>query len=162
MLQFRVVANALRAPVQRRVEGHAISDRKLTALNAVWHSPGIGVNALARLLDVRQPTASQLVKALAAQQLIEVRRDSHDRRAVNLHISADGRALLRRLPAGFDFGARLPLALQRMGAESVISLERGLSQLIESLRNANANAEGVQEPERRQRRPPTGANPHAA
>ena len=75
----------------------------------VRQRPGLGVNELAAAMSVRQPTASNLVKNLTQQGLIEVRREGPDRRAVQLHILPEGRRVLRRAPG--PFAGVLPEAL---------------------------------------------------
>ena len=133
LLQSRVVANAVRFAAHPGRQHASVGDRKLLALNAIASKPGMGVNELAGTLGVRQPTASQLVKALAASNLVDVHRDSRDRRAVHIRANARGRTVLRRLPAGFDFGDRLPKAVGELDAASLSSLESGLSELLDAL-----------------------------
>ena len=50
-----------------------------------------GVNELARAIGVRQPTASNLVRSLAAQDCIEIRKEGPDKRAVQLYVEAAAR-----------------------------------------------------------------------
>lgn len=133
LLQFRVIANAVRSPARPVRALHPVTDRKLLALSAIAHAPGIGVNGLAKALGVRQPTASQVVKALAGLHLVEVQRDEGDRRAVRIRPSLAGLAVLQSLPAHFDFGDRLPEALARLDGDSLRSLESGLADLVQAL-----------------------------
>ncbi|MBT9598227.1 MAG: winged helix-turn-helix transcriptional regulator [Vitreoscilla sp.] len=133
LLQFRVIANAVRSTARPVGALHPVTDRKLLALNAIAHAPGIGVNALAKELGMRQPTASQVVKALAGLHLVEVQRDDGDRRAVSIRPSVAGLAVLHGLPAHFEFGDRLPEALARLDGDSLRSLESGLADLVQAL-----------------------------
>lgn len=133
LLQFRVIANAVRTPSRPTGATRRVADRKLLALSAVAQSPGMGVNALAVALGVRQPTASQVVKALAQLRLVEVARDDRDRRAVRIHVSDDGQAVLRHLPAQFDFGDRLGKALTQLDVALLLRLESGLASLVQAL-----------------------------
>lgn len=133
LLQFRVVANAVRAPARRDRRIQNVGDRRLLALKAIAHTPGQGVNALALTLGVRQPTASQVVKALAAAGLVTVRRDDRDRRAVRIHATAQGLALVNGLPPSFDLGDRLALALGHLGSGKLSRLESGLTALLGAL-----------------------------
>lgn len=136
LLQFRVIANAVRSPARPVRELHPVTDRKLLALSAIAHTPGIRINGLAKVLGVRQPTASQVVKALAGLHLVEVHRDDGDRRAVGIRPSVAGLAVLHGLPAHFDFGDRLPEALSRLDGDSLRSLESGLADLVRALERA--------------------------
>lgn len=133
LLQFRVIANAVRSSARPVGSTHPVADRKLLALSAIAQSPGMGVNDLAGALGVRQPTASQVVKALAQLRLIEVERDGRDRRAVTIHVSDGSLAILRRLPAHFDFGDRLPEALTQLDGALLLRLESGLTSLVQAL-----------------------------
>jgi DNA-binding MarR family transcriptional regulator len=138
LLQFRVIANAVRSPVRPVHARQAVPDRQLLALSAIARAPGMRVRDLAQALGVRQPTASQVVKALLARQLVTVERDGGDRRAVRIHVHAHGLAVLQVLPESFDFGDRLPEALARLDASALRSLEAGLSELTLALSRSAA------------------------
>jgi DNA-binding MarR family transcriptional regulator len=133
LLQFRVIANAVRSPARPTLEASPVADRKLRALSAIAQSPGMGVKDLALALGVRQPTASQVVKVLSRLRLIEVERDGRDRRAVRIRASDEGLSILRCLPAHFDFGDRLPQALAQLDRASLLRLESGLNSLVQVL-----------------------------
>lgn len=133
LLQFRVIANAVRSSARPIGATAPVAGRKLLALSAIAQSPGLGVNDLAIALGVRQPTASQVVKALAQLRLVEVKRDGRDRRAVMIHVCNDGLAILRCLPAHFDFGDRLPEALAQLDGALLLRLESGLTSLVQAL-----------------------------
>lgn len=129
--QFRVVFNAVKTHFQQ-VERHAgLGGAQVWALSLVRDHPGLGVNELAAAMSVRQPTASNLVKGLALQALIETRRDGPDRRAVQLHIRPEGRRLLRRVPG--PFSGVLPAALEGLDPALLQRLEGDLAVLIRAL-----------------------------
>jgi DNA-binding MarR family transcriptional regulator len=100
-------------------------------LSIIRDRAGLGVNELAAALSVRQPTASNLVKGLVQQDLIEVRREAEDRRAVQLHVLPAGRRVLRRVPG--PFAGVLPQALAALDAETLRRLESDLDRLIRVL-----------------------------
>ncbi len=133
LLQFRVIANAVRSSAPHSRPAQPVAGRKLLALSAIADKPGMGVNELAKALGVRQPTASQVVKTLAALHLVDVQRDGPDRRTVQLHANAEGQLLLRALPAHFNFGDRLPDALKRLDDRSLSRLEAGLTDIVRAL-----------------------------
>lgn len=91
------------------------------------------LNDLANALGVRQPTASKVAKALAPLHLVEVARDRRDRCAVTIHVSDDGLAVLRCLPAHFDCGDRLPEALTQLDVALPLGRESGLTHLVLAL-----------------------------
>lgn len=137
--QFRLVFNAVKSHWQRVERKAGIGGAQVWALSVIREQPGIGVNELALRLSVRQPTASYLVRGLTQEGLIESRREGQDRRAVQLHISTEGRKLLRRTPG--PFAGVLPDALSKMGAESLQRLQEDLQRLIELLNTDPAAAE---------------------
>jgi DNA-binding MarR family transcriptional regulator len=129
--QFRLVFNTVKTHFQQTEKRAGLGGAQVWALSVVRDRPGIGVNELARALDVRQPTASNLVKALADQDLIEVRNDKRDGRAVNLHVRPAGSRVLRRAPGPFT--GVLPEALASLDPTTLERLEQDLAVLIQVL-----------------------------
>jgi DNA-binding MarR family transcriptional regulator len=129
--QFRLVFNTVKTHFQQMEKRAGLGGAQVWALSVVRDRPGIGVNDLARALDVRQPTASNLVKALAEQDLIEVRKDERDGRAVMLHVRPAGARVLRRAPGPFT--GVLPEALSTLDPATLDRLEQDLAVLIKVL-----------------------------
>ena len=101
------------------------------ALSVVRSHPGIGVNALAKAMDIHQTTASNLVKALVNGEMLVAEKNGPDRRAVQLRVLAAGAKVLRRAPG--PFAGVLPDALARLDAETLDRLDQDLSKLIREL-----------------------------
>jgi DNA-binding MarR family transcriptional regulator len=138
--QFRLVFNTIKSHF-RQVERRAgIGGAQVWALSVIRDRPGIGVNDLAQAMDVRQPTASNLVKALADQDLVEIRKNERDRRAVQLHVRPGGARVLRRAPGPFT--GVLPQALASLDARTLARLETDLAELITVL-GADERAAGI-------------------
>ena len=129
--QFRRVFNTVKTHFQQMEKHAGLGGAQVWALSVVRDQPGIGVNGLARALDVRQPTASNLVKALAEQDLVEVRKDERDGRAVMLHLRPAGARVLRRAPGPFT--GVLPEALATLDPATLERLEQDLAVLLEVL-----------------------------
>jgi DNA-binding MarR family transcriptional regulator len=129
--QFRLVFNTVKTHFQQMEKRAGLGGAQVWALSVVRDRPGIGVNDLARALDVRQPTASNLVKALADQDLIEVRKDERDGRAVMLHVRPAGTRVLRRAPGPFT--GVLPEALATLDPATLDRLAQDLAVLIKVL-----------------------------
>ncbi len=129
--QFRIVFNAVKTHFQQVERQAGVGGAQVWALSIIRDRPGIGVNGLAAALNIRQPTASNLVRNLALQSLIEVRREGEDRRAVQLHATALGRRMLRRSPG--PFAGVLPEALAAMEPQALSRLEGDLAVLIRHL-----------------------------
>lgn len=138
--QFRIVFNAVKTHFQQVERRAGLGGAQVWALSLVRDRPGLGVNELAAAMSVRQPTASNLVKGLVLQALIETRRDGPDRRAVQMHILPAGRRLLRRVPG--PFSGVLPAALESLDPALLQRLEGDLAVLIHVL-GADEGAAGV-------------------
>lgn len=130
--QFRIIFNAVKAHFQQVERRAGVGGAQIWALSIVRERSGLGVNDLASAMSIRQPTASNLVKNLSLQGLVEVRRDGPDRRAVQLHILPEGRKLLRRAPG--PFAGVLPEALASLDDDSLLRLETDLAKVIKALK----------------------------
>ncbi len=82
-------------------------------------------------MDVRQPTASILARALVQQGLVLSQRESDDRRATQLQVTPAGRSLLDRAPG--PFAGVLPAALAQLQPDTLAQLAQGLERLIQVL-----------------------------
>lgn len=129
--QFRIIFNAVKTHFQQVERKAGVGGAQVWALAIIRERPGIGVSDLATALNVRQPTASIIVRNLSQQRFVEAGRDGPDRRSVQLHITAEGRKVLRRAPG--PFAGVLPEALQALDPATLDLLNTGLSQLISRL-----------------------------
>ena len=129
--QFRIVFNAVKSHFRQVERSAGIGGAQVWALSVIQASPGIGTNGLARAMDVHQSTASNLVKSLMQNNLVEIIKAEKDKRAVCLHITAAGVEILANAPA--PFAGVLPTALAGMPIEKLQSLERDLQELIIAL-----------------------------
>ena len=138
--RFRVVFNAVKTHFRQVEKGAGVNGAQLWALGVVSANPGIGMNELARAMDVHQSTASNLVKSLAERELIAVVKDGPDRRTVALRILPVGRKVLRAAPGPFT--GVLPDALASLDARTLARLDRDLAKLIAVL-HADERAESI-------------------
>jgi DNA-binding MarR family transcriptional regulator len=130
--QFRQIFNSVKTHLQQMERRAGVGGVQVWALSIVRDRPGIGVNDVARALDVRQPTASNLIKSLVRQSCIDLRKEGSDRRAVQLYITPIGARVLRHSPGPFN--GVLPEALAGLPPATLQRLEQDLAVLIESLR----------------------------
>lgn len=126
--QFRQVFNAVKTHFRQVEKWAGIGGAQLWALSLIRDHPGITVTALAGAMDVHQSTASNLVKALLTQGLIEIRRNGVDRRSALLEISTSGVRLIRRAPG--PLAGVLPEALGRLDRSTLDRLDADLSTLL--------------------------------
>lgn len=136
--QFRVVFNAVKTHFRNVEKAAGIGGSQLWALSVIARRPGIGVNELARELDIHQTTASNLVKALVTQGLVAQDKAGSDRRTVSMTLSAAGQASLAKAP--LPFAGVLPDALATLDAATLARMERDLGALILALEAGNAGA----------------------
>jgi DNA-binding MarR family transcriptional regulator len=137
--QFRIVFNAVKTHFRNVEKQAGIGGSQLWALSVISQQPGIGVGELARALDVHQTTASNLVKALVSQGLIEQRKSGPDRRAVSMSLSHAGKTSLDKAPA--PFAGVLPDALASLDGETLLRLEQDLGTLITALEAGTSGAD---------------------
>lgn len=126
--QFRVVFNAVKTHFRQVERDAGIGGAQVWALSVIRDAPGIGVNELARSLEIHQSTASNLVKSLLERALVDARRDGPDRRAVALHATTAGVALLATAPV--PFAGVLPNALASLDGQRLARMEADLAALI--------------------------------
>lgn len=129
--KFRIVFNAVKTHFQQVEKRAGIGGAQLWALSVIRDQPGVGVSGLAQAMDIHQTTASNLVKALLAMELIAAAKDGPDRRTVQLHILPGGLKLLRKAPGPFH--GVLPDALARLDTKTLARLDKDLAVLIEAL-----------------------------
>nr|WP_229257741.1 MarR family winged helix-turn-helix transcriptional regulator [Duganella margarita] len=139
MRQFRVVFNAVKTHFRNVEKAAGIGGSQLWALSVIQQHPGIGVNGLAGKMDIHQTTASNLVKTLLGQGLIEQAKSSSDRRMVTMTLSPAGERSLEKAP--MPFAGVLPDALASIDAATLARLEHDLNILIAALEAGNAGAD---------------------
>ena len=138
--RFRLVFNAVKTHFQQVEKSAGIGGAQLWALSVVRTQPGIGVNALARAMDIHQTTASNLVKALVKLGLLLAEKGDTDRRTVQLRVSPAGGRILRNAPG--PFAGVLPDALARLDARTLGRLDRDLAKLLAEL-HVDERAAGI-------------------
>lgn len=138
--RFRQVFNAVKTHFQQVERQVGIGGAQVWALSVIQARPGIGVNDLARALDIRQSTASNLVRALVDRGLVATARSERDRRAVELRLLPPGAQLLEHTPG--PFSGVLPVALAQLDGATLARLETDLSRIIELL-GADEDAGGL-------------------
>ena len=138
--QFRVVFNAVRTHFQQVEKRVGIGGAQVWALNVIKSQPGVGVNELARAMDIHQSTASNLIRQLVKRELVRTEKSATDRRGVQLFIEAAGQQLLQGAPGPYE--GVLPEALQQLPPATLDQLQLSLAQLIQALK-ADEQAGGI-------------------
>lgn len=138
--RFRLVFNAVKTHFQQVEKRAGVGGAQIWALSVICANPGLGVNSLAKAMDIHQTTASNLVKALVGADMLAAEKNGPDRRAVQLRVLPAGHRVLRRAPG--PFAGVLPQALARLDASTLGRLDKDLSALIDEL-HADEKAAGI-------------------
>jgi DNA-binding MarR family transcriptional regulator len=139
--KLRLVFNAIKGHFRDVEKKAGVAGAQVWALSVVRDQPGVGVNELAKAMDIHQSTASNLLKPLIERRMVTASRDETDRRAVRLKITARGLAVLKKAPAPVT--GVLPDALSKLDAETLARLDRDLAGLIAVL---NTDRRGARMP----------------
>lgn len=123
-----MVFGAVRSHFQRVEQAVGLGGAQVWALSVVAAKPGIGVGQLAAALNVRQPTASNMVKQLTGRGLLNAQKAAHDKRSVQLFLTADGASLLAQAPG--PAAGVLPHALASLPPETLQRMETDLHTLL--------------------------------
>jgi DNA-binding MarR family transcriptional regulator len=138
--RFRLVFNAVKTHFQQVERKAGVGGSQLWALSLIRQHDSIGINGLARAMDVHQSTASNLVKTLVERELVEAVKEGTDRRAVQLRLLPAGAKVLRRAPG--PFAGVLPEALASLDVKTLARLDQDLAKLIAAL-DADERAAGI-------------------
>lgn len=136
--RFRVVFGAVRTHFRSMEKQVGLGGAQVWALSVIQANPGIGMGGVAASMDIHQPTASNLVKALLRKELITMDKAPQDRRNVLLNILPAGTELLKEVPGPFE--GVLPVALGNLSTDALHRLDTDLAELI-GLLNADETAE---------------------
>jgi len=137
---FRSVFNAVKTHFQQVEKQAGLGGAPIWAKRVVREQPGIGVGGLAAAMDVHQTTASNLVRALVKDGLVESHRSGIDRRATQLKITRIGRRTLERAPG--PFAGVLPDALHKLHPDTLRRLDTDLRALL-ALLDADRRAKRI-------------------
>lgn len=129
--RFRVIFKAVKGHFQQVEKITGTGAAQLRAMSILREQPGIRLSELAHRMDIKQSTASNLVKTLISRSMVVSARDKVDRRVLQLHLLPDGDKVLQRMKAPY-IGV-LPKALQTLPAATLQQLNEHLDLLIEQM-----------------------------
>lgn len=129
--RFRQIFNSVKTHFQQLEKRSGLGGAKVWAISLIAQRPGIGTGALALAMDIHQSTASNLVKVLIENKMVEAQKTGADRRSVQLFIMPSASRMLKKVPGPFT--GVLPDALERLDKKTLKNLNRDLSRLTELL-----------------------------
>lgn len=110
---------------------HGLTPPQFGVLAVLWHQQGLPLGEVAGRLYADQTSLSRTVFAMERAGLLRRRRSASDRRALQLHLSERGAALMTKLyPLMEAEGRRLLRGLSR---SEVAVLRRALTKMIDNL-----------------------------
>lgn len=128
--EFGRAAKLLAARFDERLGEHGVSTPRSKVLVEVLRLGPVRVTDLADAIGIAQGTASVLVDALVRDQLVERGSDPHDRRAVLLSVTEQGRRRAQAWLRGYEQAAQeLFAALPREQWPDLVRMMRTLSNL---------------------------------
>lgn len=125
--QFRMILQAVKTHFVQVERKTGVGGSKVWALSLIGARPGMGVGDLAQAMCIRQPTASQMVKQLQLLGYLEARPHPTDRRALQLYLMSNGKALLEKAP--LPHAGVLPQAIDELDDATVHRMRHDLDTL---------------------------------
>jgi DNA-binding MarR family transcriptional regulator len=124
---FRSVFTTVKTRCQDGQEKTGLASTQVWAMSVIDRAEGMGVGELAAALSLHQSTASNLLRPLLNDGLVEAQKSEEDRRAVRLALTPAGRRLLRKASAPFT--GVIADALGKLDEPTLKRLEKDLSKL---------------------------------
>ena len=137
---FRTIFGSARLHDAEVRRSGGISGSQLWALAEIAAHEGMTVNGLAERMALHQSTASNLVNALVERALVRRLRDGADQRVVHLHMTAEGRRMLVRVPG--PHAGLLVDAIRRLEEGELEELRAALEVLVGIMHRTAAAAAG--------------------
>lgn len=136
--KFRMVFKAVQQHSQWVETRCGVSSAQLWALWELSETPGLRVSDLAKAMSIHQSTASNLLDKLEKSGLVRRDRSGPDQRAVQLHLTGNGQAVLERAPK--PARGMLQNALFNLPAEELRSLNDKLEILLARMKISDEQA----------------------
>jgi DNA-binding MarR family transcriptional regulator len=133
---LRAVGRQLRMADREAEQLVGLHPAQLHTLQRLAEHPASSLAELAERTHTDPSSASVVVQRLVERGLVARREAAYDRRRIELDITAAGRTLLRRAPAGTS--DRLAAAAAELGPTRAAALARGLRALSQVLREQTA------------------------
>lgn len=133
--KFRLIYGSSKAHFRRIEKVCGLSGAQVWALSEIHRAGPLRLTVLAQHLSVKQPTCSNLIEKLVQAGLVEKKKDMLDSRAILLHITDSGLAMVRQAPQPLE--GILPAALRSLQPNVLLELNSTLDQLIEVMSHAD-------------------------
>lgn len=132
---MKLALSALRRRLDRQMIEHDLTGVQMLPLVLIGRGVCATATELARLNDIDAGATTRLLDRLEAKGLLERARSAHDRRVVQLELTAAGRAIAEKIP--YAIADTLNEALRDFSAAEVETLRSMLRRIV-------ANTEGAE------------------
>lgn len=123
--QIRQTHRLVQRALQSRIERHGVTLGMWYYLRVLWEQDGLTQRELSRMIGTMEPTTLSAIAAMEAAGLVRRERDAHDRRKMNVFLTAKGKSLQHVL---------LPSAVEVVQLATSSMTERERSMLLSLLR----------------------------
>jgi len=147
--RVRLAQSAIFRDLSRSLRGLGVTPGEFSLLTVLGANPRVNSVTLSRVYGLDKTTLSLSLKRLTGRGLIRATRSDDDRRYYALHLTADGRQLLRRVTGQIEKQERAMDAVLRPGErEQLLHLlariagafeRRSITRTIPSLRRRGRN-----------------------
>jgi DNA-binding MarR family transcriptional regulator len=126
LIALRRIARSMDLRSRLLLQGHGLTTPQLMTLRAIGRLQPATAGAIARAIHLGHSTTTGILDRLERRGWICRSRDEHDRRSVNLCLTARGREVLERAPAQIDdrFRERLERVPQWEQTQILATLQR--------------------------------------
>lgn len=131
---MKLALSALRRRLDRQMAGHDLTGVQMLPLLLIGRGVCGTAAELARLNDIDAGATTRMLDRLEAKGLLKRARSAHDRRVVQIELTAAGRAIAERIP--YALADTLNEALRDFSAAEVEALRGMLRRIV-----ANTEAE---------------------
>jgi DNA-binding MarR family transcriptional regulator len=122
-------ADSLHRAFQHRLKPFGLTATQYNVLRILRGAPASGLtcSAIGNMMITPEPDITRLLNRMKAQKLVRQQRDTHDRRVVRTHITAQGAAILSKLGGTVEQAPRE--LLRKLTHEETLELIRLLKKI---------------------------------
>ena len=138
----REVHRTFSRTLQHRIASHGVSMGQWYFLRALWEEDGLTQRELSQRVGMMEPTTVTALNTLERQDLVRRVRNPHDRRKMNIHLTAKGHALRDALlPCATEIADQATQGIAPADAALAIDVLRRVSANLGKLALADAGEE---------------------
>lgn len=132
--QARLTNRFLQRYLQQKIEPHGVTTGTWYFLRALWREDGLTQRELSHIVGTREPTTLSAIKSMEAGGLVERKRNTEDRRKINIFLTQHGKALK---------GTLMPLGKEVVDDAMVGFTDEQRKNLFEMLSSIQSNLANV-------------------